>query len=222
MRNKQPIAFLISGGQNPPDMPRIAQTIIVSFLLLFAGALAVSSLFMSFLVTDRFVSTVRLHTETQDPTLLRTQIEEINSTKILSQVITNLNLNKKWAERYKEENDFRTEQSIGLLRSQLEVAQSKGTYLMDVRVTDDDRGDAANIANEIAMVYITSDFAAKSPPQIVEAAQPALRPRSKRSNFAFLLSAVIAGFGLFLAIRSVWRRPPRPPPLKASAQGTRV
>jgi capsular polysaccharide biosynthesis protein len=201
-------------------MPRIAQAILGAVMLLFAGILIVTSVSVGFILPDHYVSTVRIRTGTQDPTLLRTQIEEINSASILSQVITNLHLNKKWGDRYKEGNDFRTEDSTMLLRSQTKISQIKGTYLIQISVTDEERGEAANIANGIATVYINCDLAPKSPPAlIVEAALPAALPESQRSNFALLLSAIIAGVGLFLLVRSGAKRRSRPPLLNAPAVG---
>jgi capsular polysaccharide biosynthesis protein len=200
-------------------MPRLAQIIIGLVLLLIATGLVVSLMVLNFLLPDRFASTVRILTGAQDPALLRTQIEEINSNKILTQVITNLNLNKKWAERYKEESDFRTEQTLGILRTHTKISQSKGTHILQTTVTDDDRTDAANIANEIAKVYTTSSFATKSTPvQILEAAQPSFRPERKVNPLAFLLGLLIAGYGLFLLVRAARNRRSTPPALNIPVQ----
>jgi capsular polysaccharide biosynthesis protein len=195
-------------------MPRLAQIIVGLILLVAAGGILVSAIVLNFLLPDRFASTVRIVTGAQDPALLRTRIEEINSNKILAQVITNLNLNKKWAERYKEESDFRTEQTLGILRTHTKISQSKGTHLIQITVTDDDRTDAANIANEIAKVYRASTSASKSTPvQILEAAQPSYRPERKVNPLTFLWGFIIAGYGLFLLARATRNRHSTPPVL---------
>jgi capsular polysaccharide biosynthesis protein len=192
-------------------MPRLARLIIGLVFLLVAGGLVVASILLNFILPDRFASTALILTGAQDPTLLGTQLGELNSTKTLEQVITNLHLNKKWAERYKEESDFTTEQTLGILRTQTKISQSKGTYLIQITVTDDDRLEAANIANEIVGVYRTSSFAAKSPPvQILETAQPSFRPQRKVNPLAFLWGLIIGGFGVFLLVSAA--RSPRSTP----------
>ena len=199
-------------------MPRLTRIIIGLILLMVAGGIVVSAMVLNFILPDRFTSTVRILTGAQDPALLRTEIEEINSNKILTQVITNLNLNKKWAERYKEESDFRTEQTLGLLRTHTKISQSKGTYLIQITVTGDDRTDAANIANEIAKVYRTSTSTSKSTPvQILEAAQPSYRPERKANPLTFLWGVIIAGYGLFLLVRAARNRRSTPPVLNIAS-----
>jgi capsular polysaccharide biosynthesis protein len=188
-------------------------------LLIVAAGLVISSLLANFMLPDSFASSALIVTGAQDPTLLQTQIEELLSAKILSEVITNLHLNKKWAERYKEESDFQTEQTLGLLRTQTKISQAKGAWLIRITVTGEDRFEAANIANEIAKVYAASSFVPKSSPvQILETAQPSFRPERPSNAFTWIAGLLIAGFGFQLLIRAARDRHPTPPPLPPNAQ----
>src|SRR5206468_5273036 len=77
----------------------------------------------------------------------------IQSKSILYQVITNLNLNKVWAQKLKEEGELRTEVTFALLKSKIDVRQARNTSLIEIKVFSDDKNEAAVIANQIATVY---------------------------------------------------------------------
>ncbi len=187
----------------------------IGIVLLVAGVLIVaSSILFAFIAPSTFASTVRILTGTQDPIALRTEIEELNSSRILAQVVTNLNLNKKWAERYKDEGEFRTEQTVSMLKGQMKVSQAKNTYLIQITIRDVDRVEAASIANEIAKVYKGSGLAAKAAPvQILEAAQPAYRPERPNTMFPLLGGLASGGCGLAMILTSNRKRADFPPPI---------
>ena len=146
---------------------RIRKTVILAVFLL----VAITTTLVTFILPESFASTVRMKVEKDasdiggglkdnlggsagfDPYWVQDQFETIQSKLILYQVITNMHLNKKWAEKYKEEGDFKTEQTYGLLKSKVDVRQSRGTSLIEIRVLSEDKGEAADIANEIAEVY---------------------------------------------------------------------
>src|SRR5205814_528864 len=88
-----------------------------------------------------------------DPYWVQDQFETLQSKSILYQVITNKNLNKKWAEKFKEEGELRTEQTYRILRGKLDVSQTRNTSVLEIRVLSEDKDEAAELANEIAKVY---------------------------------------------------------------------
>ncbi len=144
---------------------RIRKTVILAVFLL----VAITTTLVTFILPESFASTVRIKVEkdgsdvgglgetynasTFDPYWIQDQFETIQSKMILYQVITNLNLNIKWAEKYKEEGAFRTEQTYAMLKSRVDVRQSRGTSLIEIRALSEDKDEAATIANEIATVY---------------------------------------------------------------------
>src|SRR5690348_5332771 len=141
---------------------RIRKTVILAVFLL----VAITTTLVTFILPESFASTVRMKVEKDasdigglkdnfyggggfDPYWVQDQFETIQSKLILYQVITNMHLNKKWAEKYKEEGEFKTEQTYGMLKSKVDVRQSRGTSLIEIRVLSEDKNEAADIANEI-------------------------------------------------------------------------
>jgi len=87
-----------------------------------------------------------------DPFWIQTQFEKIQSRLILNQVITNLGLQRTWAEKFKKD-ELPLEFTYQLLYRQLSVQQSRNTSLIEVSVLSEDPEEAARIANTIASVY---------------------------------------------------------------------
>jgi succinoglycan biosynthesis transport protein ExoP len=148
---------------------RIRKTVILAVFLL----VAITTTLVTFILPESFASTVRIKVEKDgsdvaglgqegfggggfDPYWIQDQFETIQSKMILYQVITNLNLNKKWAEKYKEEGEFHTDQTYALLKNRVDVRQSRGTSLIEIRALSEDKSEAAVIANEVAEVYKNS------------------------------------------------------------------
>ena len=92
---------------------RIRKTVILAVFLL----VALTTTLVTFILPETFSSTVRIAVEKDapdianfggdrlptvfDPYWIQTQFEKIRSKLILHQVITNLNLKRKWAEKFK-------------------------------------------------------------------------------------------------------------------------
>jgi len=141
---------------------RIRKTVILAVFLL----VAITTTLVTFILPESFSSTVRMKVEKDvgggfegrnvtpgfDPYWVQTEFETIQSKLILNQVITNLNLNKKWAEKMKVD-EFPTDLTYSILKRMTDVRQSRNTSLIEVRVIGEDRNEAAVIANEIAKVY---------------------------------------------------------------------
>ncbi|HEY0457332.1 MAG TPA: polysaccharide biosynthesis tyrosine autokinase [Verrucomicrobiae bacterium] len=151
---------------------RIRKTVILAVFLL----VAITTTLVTFILPESYSSMVRIQVEKDnsdvpgikegwngaagfDPYWVQDQFETIQSKSILYQVITNKNLNKKWAEKFKEEKELRTEQTYGFLKRQVSVSQSRNTSLIEIRALSENPEEAAEIANEIAAVYRDSRIA---------------------------------------------------------------
>ena len=142
---------------------RIRKTVILAVFLL----IAITTTLVTFVLPESFSSTVRIKVEKDagvggfegrnvplgfDPYWVQTEFETIQSKLILNQVITNLSLNKKWAEKMKVD-ELPTDYSYSILKHMTDVRQSRNTSLIEIRVISEDKNEAAIIANEIAKVY---------------------------------------------------------------------
>jgi polysaccharide biosynthesis transport protein len=144
---------------------RIRKTVILAVFLL----VTITTTIVTFIQPKTYASTVRMKVERDapdvellgnrqyggayDPYWITTEFETIQSKSILYQVITNLNLNKKWAEKLGEENDLRTDITYQFLKRSVDVQQARNTSLIEISAYSDDPQEAAVIANEIADVY---------------------------------------------------------------------
>src|SRR5437899_449273 len=142
---------------------RIRKTVILAVFLL----VAITTTLVTFILPESFSSTVRMKVEKDagvggfegrnvapgfDPYWVQTEFETIQSKLILNQVITNLNLNRKWAEKMKVD-ELPTDLTYSILKRMTDVHQSRNTSLIEIRVISEDKNEAAVIANEIAKVY---------------------------------------------------------------------
>jgi uncharacterized protein involved in exopolysaccharide biosynthesis len=143
---------------------RIRKTVILAVFLL----VAITTTLVTFILPPTFASTVRISVEKDatdisgldgqrasfgfDPYWIQTQFEKLTSKMLLHQVITNLDLSRKWGEKYKE-GELRLDTTYGLLKRATSVNQSRNTSLIEIRVDSDDPVEAAVIANKIAEIY---------------------------------------------------------------------
>lgn len=89
-----------------------------------------------------------------DPPAVQRRIERLGSKSVLSQVITNLNLNQKWGAKFKEDA-FSIETAYVMLNSQLKIGLApRNTNIIEIIVRNENPAEAAAIANEIAKVRL--------------------------------------------------------------------
>ena len=81
------------------------------------------------------------------------EIERLQSKSVLYQVITNLDLNQRWSEKFME-GALGTETTYALVKGRLKIRQTPGNEIIEIRVESDDPAEAAAIANGIAMVRL--------------------------------------------------------------------
>src|SRR5688500_5980502 len=123
--------------------------LIGGILLIIAGAgMALTTGLTAFLLPPRYASTARIAPAVTNPVGVATEVEKIQSGAILSQVITNLDLARKWGEKFKE-GELRLDVTRALLKRDLIVRQTGNTLLIEVSVEGDDPVEAAAIANGI-------------------------------------------------------------------------
>src|SRR6267142_2311693 len=142
--------------------------IMLVFLLVVLTTTAVT-----FILPKSWSSTVRLAVEkdvsditplgfpqnsTQyDPYFIQTEFEKIRSKNVLHKVIDDLDLNKKWGERYNNNIPLKTAETFDILYRKIDVRQTRNTSLIEIRVYSDAKEgaakEAADIANKIAEVY---------------------------------------------------------------------
>ncbi len=144
---------------------RIRKTVILAVFLL----VAITTTLVTFILPESYSSMARISVEKDmpdidpiggraiapgfDPYFIQTEFEKIQSKSVLHQVITNLDLNHKWAEKYKEAGALKTEVTYQILKKMIEVSQSRNTSLIEIKAYSEDKDEAAMIANEIAKVY---------------------------------------------------------------------
>jgi capsular exopolysaccharide synthesis family protein len=148
---------------------RIRKTVILAVFLL----VAITTTLITFILPETFSSTVRLKVEKDTPDLpvwgdtsrqywgqphdpfwVQDQFETIQSKVILYQVITNLGLTRKWAEKLKvPSGELSITETFSILKGSIDVRQYRSTSLIEIRAFSEKPKEAADIANEIANVY---------------------------------------------------------------------
>jgi len=142
-----------------------------------------------------------------------TERERIQAKMVLHQVITNLDLQRKWGEQFKAEGPLPMDKAYRLLRKQMDVRQSRSASLIDIRVQSYDRAEAATLANRIAEAYRDTRRADGAVVEIVESAQPPPKGRRSGGSGALALFLVgLAGLGVgYWILRSAGLLGPKPP-----------
>ena len=137
----------------------------VFMMVLLAGTI------YTFILPEAYASKARIKVERQipdtakaegrpsmrgiyDPYFIRTEIEVIQSEKILDQVIDKLDLNTVWGNKYNLLK-LKNSESRALLRRMIDVRPARNTSLIDITVFSGDREEAKRIANTTAEVFQT-------------------------------------------------------------------
>lgn len=143
---------------------RIRKTVILAVFLL----VVLTTTVVTFLLKPTYSSTVRIAIEKDnsdiapllgiqasmqyDPYFIQTEFEKIQSKKVLHRVINSLGLNTEWAERYNAET-LTTNETYMVLQKLIQVEQFRNTSIIEITAYSENRDEAANIANEIAIQY---------------------------------------------------------------------
>jgi capsular exopolysaccharide synthesis family protein len=145
---------------------RIRKTVILAVFLL----VVITATLVTFILPESFASTARIKIERDqndiagmsspglmagyDPYFIQTEFELIQSEVILKPVVERLNLNVEWGKKYNAgSGPLKTEESMGLLKSRMDLRPVRNTSLIEIRVLSEKAEDAAKYAQTIAEVY---------------------------------------------------------------------
>ena len=88
-----------------------------------------------------------------DPYFIQTEFEVIQSELVLSNVISRLNLNVEWGKKFFNGEILKTTETMEILKGRISLMPVRGTKLISITVYDDDKNEAARIANAVAESY---------------------------------------------------------------------
>ncbi len=145
---------------------RIRKTVILAVFLL----VVITATLVTFILPESYASTARIKVEHDqsdisgisdrglmggyDPYFIQTEFELIQSEVILGKVIKELDLNAEWGKKFNAGNGpLKTQESMGLLKSRMDLRPVRNTSLIEIRVLSENKDDAAKYANAIAEVY---------------------------------------------------------------------
>jgi capsular polysaccharide biosynthesis protein len=178
-------------------------TFLLVFLLAFSAAAFVTSI-----MPESFVSTARIKltpdsaeapqtpgshsaSATYDPYLIQTECEVMQSEKVLGSVITALDLNKEWGNRYNNGEPLKPAETMALLKSRMDLRPVRNASLISISIYAEQPEEAARIANEIAKIYKDRDNPGPFQVEIVDQAMPALRPCRPNKPLNLALGALL-------------------------------
>lgn len=138
----------------------------ITLIVMLTGA------FVTSLMTERFMATVRIRVQQDSPTIqalggmgsmptqqfnpffLLTEMEVLQSALILGQVVDDEQLTRVWGQRYiRGGGEYPREIAIEMLKRRTRVQQQRNTSNIDITVVADDPSEAARLANRIAETY---------------------------------------------------------------------
>jgi len=143
---------------------RIRKTVILAVFLL----VVITATLVTFVLPESYSSTARIRVERDqsdispllagqqmsgfyDPYFIQTEFEVIQSQVVLSKVIDALDLNKAWGKKYGQV--LKTDETIELLKRQMDLRPVRNTSIIEIRVYDENPDQAAHIANKVAEAY---------------------------------------------------------------------
>jgi succinoglycan biosynthesis transport protein ExoP len=144
---------------------RIRKTVIFAVFLLVAFTATLVTLILpesyssvARIKVERDASDIQGFTERQgygvfDPYFIQTEFEVIQSEKVLGSVVELLDLNTVWGRKYQNGEKLKTTETIGLLKSRMNLQPVRNTSLIKIVVYSEDKKEAADVANAVAEVY---------------------------------------------------------------------
>ena len=155
--------FNMSQTQTPFLTPSRRRWMAAAFILVFASIVLFTSWLPSY-----YAGTARIavHKDVRpdaratpaggaafDPYFIQTEFERLQSKEVLYRVIDELRLKAIWAKKYGLPGELQPLEAYFILRKRLDIRSYHNTSLLEIRVLDEDRNEAATIANKIAEVY---------------------------------------------------------------------
>jgi polysaccharide biosynthesis transport protein len=168
---------------------RIRKTIILAVFLL----VVLTATLVTFILPKSYASTARIKIERDisdiqemggqpmfrgyDPYFIQTEFELIQSEKILTNVIADLNLNEVWGKKFGQGDRLKTTETMLLLKGRIDLRPVRNASLIEIRVYSEDNNEAARIANAIADAY--HDYRLEERQRLSRGAIQALRDEFK-------------------------------------------
>ncbi len=144
---------------------RIRKTVILAVFLL----VVLTTTMVTFVLPEFYSSTVTIEVKKDsstldriggptavqgfDPYFLQTEFEKIQSSAVLYQVISNLNLGEVYRTTRKYDVNLKPEETFLLLLNDIRVTQKRNTELIEITAFNEDKGMAMQIADTIAEEY---------------------------------------------------------------------
>jgi capsular exopolysaccharide synthesis family protein len=147
---------------------RIRKAIIITVFLITA----IIATAVTFILPESYASTCRIKVENDvndspggsamtpsmmpyDPYFIQTTFEIMQSQLVLSNVISALNLNVEWGQKYFNGETLKSTETMEILKGRMSLAPVRNTKLISITVYSDDAKEAAQLANTIAEAYQT-------------------------------------------------------------------
>ena len=144
---------------------RIRKTVIISVFLL----IAITSTVVTFILPEYYTSTARIEinqtgpdiptmsglplNQSYDPYFIQTEFSKMQGEDVLGRVISAMNLNEVWGKKYNNGAPLKTEDTMTILKGRMDLSPERNTKLIDITVSDEDKDEAAQLANAIAEAY---------------------------------------------------------------------
>ena len=145
---------------------RIRKAIIITVFLITA----IIATAVTFILPESYASTCKIRVKNDvndiggglsqtyqasmfDPYFIQTTFEIMQSSLVLSNVISSLNLNVEWGKKYFNGEVLKTTETLEILKGRMGLAPVRNTELISITVYSDDPKEAALLANTIAEAY---------------------------------------------------------------------
>src|ERR1700690_3943697 len=108
----------------------------------------------AFLTPDAYVSTIRIELgAAANSNSINAEVKMILSQRVLTGVITKLQLREKWGHRYFADGQIKTEEALKFLRARLRVFPIRDTHIISISSYSEIPDETAEIANALADSY---------------------------------------------------------------------
>jgi capsular polysaccharide biosynthesis protein len=125
---------------------------------------------------------------------IQAELESIESPEILRTVVSDLGLDKAWAERvYNRSDPLTTEDAVRYLENHLRPKFKHDSKVVEITALSDDPKEAADIANEMVTLYKGAHTASPGEVKITARAEVPTAPSSPNRRICYAVSAGIAG-----------------------------
>lgn len=147
---------------------RIRKALIITVFLITA----IIATAVTFILPESYASTARIKVERDstdvagvgggltpvsqamyDPYFIQTTFELMQSEVVLSNVISDLNLNVEWGKKFFDGEVLKTSETMEILKGRINLMPVRNTKLISITVYSDDKNEAARLANTLASAY---------------------------------------------------------------------